>query len=246
MSEGRRERLREQFWLHGSAGMADYVLLELFLSFIIPRHDTQPVARALISQFGSLENVFLAKQTELEKVHGVGANTASFLKVAGEVHARAEEQRFANKQGHSVLKNPIAACGYAMHIAARDIYETLRMIALDGRGRVLRCEILATGSLREVPLDMRRTIEQALLARASDIILIHNHPSGNVLPSSADVEAAMQTDEIAGKLGITVLDQLIVHRNCVYSQRYDRVYRFSAHDKCESLSPDEYLDSISK
>ncbi|MCL2671768.1 MAG: hypothetical protein FWF10_07010 [Clostridiales bacterium] len=185
MSEGRRERLREQFWQHGSAGMADYVLLELFLSFIVPRRDTQPAARALIAQFGSLENVFLAKQAELEKVSGVGENTASFLKVAGELHARTEQQRFVDKHGHSVLKNPIAACGYALSVAAHDVYETLRMVALDARGRVLRCEILATGSLTEVPLDMRRTIEQALLSRASDIILIHNHPSGNECPALA-------------------------------------------------------------
>ena len=74
-----RKRPRERFCKAGSAGMHDYELLELLLTFSIPRRDVKPLAKKLIQTFGSLAGVLDADQKDLEKLNGLGAMSASLI-----------------------------------------------------------------------------------------------------------------------------------------------------------------------
>ncbi|MCL2695892.1 MAG: hypothetical protein FWE69_06155 [Clostridiales bacterium] len=246
-ASGHRERLRESYLENGILGMADHVVLELLLTYAIPRSDVKPAARECMRAFGSLENVFLASPQELQRIKGIGPSAACFLHLIFEINQRVLLQRFSDKTGgKAILSNPQDACRYALYSSLSDHYETLRLICLDARYRVRHSTVVSVGSLTDVPLDTRRVLESALLSRAHAVILTHNHPSQNALPSPADTETFTQFYAAAEKLGFGVLDQLIISDNCVYSYQNDLVYCFSGPGECKALSPDMYLDLISK
>lgn len=71
---GHRDRLRERYREHGDAALADYEILEMLLFRLIPRKDTKPIAKALISRFGTLAGVFGAPIALLQEVNGIGTS----------------------------------------------------------------------------------------------------------------------------------------------------------------------------
>lgn len=95
--EGHRERLRKRFRISGFEGFHDYEILELLLTYVIPRKDTKPVAKALISKFKSLHNVLDSSIEELTSVEGVGGNSALFLKIIRETIAEYSKYKLADQ-----------------------------------------------------------------------------------------------------------------------------------------------------
>ena len=79
--EGHWERLRQRFDKSGFQGFHDYEVLELLLTFVIPRKDTKPTAKELIKRFKHLPGVLSAEIDELKQVKGIGPQAATFLKI---------------------------------------------------------------------------------------------------------------------------------------------------------------------
>ena len=85
---GHRARVKEEFLARGLSGLADHKVLELLLFYAIPQGDVNPLAHRLVERFGSLSGVFNAPYEELVKVKGVGANTATLIRLLPEIAAR--------------------------------------------------------------------------------------------------------------------------------------------------------------
>ena len=83
--DGHRQRLKERFLRGGLDNFTDVQVLELALFYCIPRKDTNPIAHALLDHFGSLSQVLEASVEELQKVPGIGENTAIFLSMLTQV-----------------------------------------------------------------------------------------------------------------------------------------------------------------
>ncbi|ATX78767.1 DNA repair protein RadC [Mariprofundus aestuarium] len=86
--QGHRQRLRERFSRHGFDGFHDYEVLELLLTYAIPRVDVKPIAKRLLDLFGTLAGVFDASVTELSQVKGVGEKGALFLTLIRQTELR--------------------------------------------------------------------------------------------------------------------------------------------------------------
>ena len=242
--EGHRARIRASYSARGLDGMADHEVLELLLTYAIPRKDVNPIAHHLLNTFGSLTNVMQANAKELMRVEGVGEQTASFLRMLFDVHRRLNLQSMQTANGAVRLMTPQDACRYALALASEDRYETLRVISLDAAMTVIHADVLSVGTLRKVGFEPRRVIETALLHSARYVILTHNHPSGILVPSSDDIETAKMIQEVAAKLEIDVRDQLILAKTAAYSFQYDRVFFFSTPAVCHAMSMDEYCETI--
>ena len=80
-SSGHRERLRQKYLLAGHDGMLDYEKIELLLTFAIARRDVKPLAKKLLSEFGSIPGILDASPEELQKVPGVGPNICILLQL---------------------------------------------------------------------------------------------------------------------------------------------------------------------
>lgn len=242
--EGHRERLRETYRKQGMDGMADHVVLELLLTYAIPRKDVNGIAHRLLNTFGSLLSVLEAEPKQLSSVKGVGERTATYLHTLFDLHRRLDLASVDRSSGAARLITPQEACRYAVALGMGDRYETLRVICLDVNMTVLHTEALQIGSLSRVSFEPRRVIEIAMLHKARKLILTHNHPSNILFPSADDIETAKMIAEIGSKLEIDVCDQLILTKNAAYSYQYERVFLFSTPAVCNVMTLEEYRETI--
>lgn len=95
--------------------------------------------------------------------------------------------------------------------------ETFKIILLNQRNEVLGIYTVAEGGIAEISIDVRLILQAALLANASGIILVHNHPSGSVTPSNQDKVFTQQVSKAAKLMQITVIDHIILCRDNYYS-----------------------------
>ena len=224
---GHRERLRARFAREGADGFADHELLELLLTYAIPRRDTNELAHALLSRFGSLSAVFDAETAQLTAVPGVGEQTAVFLRLQRSLARRMRLSALNGKNGRPQLNTPCAAAEYALSVLSGSSYETVRLVCLNARREVIRDETMQLGSLTEAQIYPRRVAEAALLQRAHSVLLLHNHPSGSPVPSDGDAEATEALRAALAALDIQLADHLIVGDACVYSFSAARVIDLS-------------------
>lgn len=241
---GHRERIRETYRKQGMNGMPDHVVLEMLLTYVIPRKDVNELAHRIINRFGSLTGVLEADPLQLCETDGVGEKTALYLHSLYDLHRRLTLASAGTLDGTVRLENPENACRYAIALGMNDRYETLRIICLNSNMTVLHTEVLQVGTLSHVSFEPRRVIETAMLHKARYLILTHNHPSGILIPSDEDLQTAKMIAEIGSKLEIDVRDQLILSKNAAYSYQYDRVFLYSTPAVCNTMTLEEYNKTI--
>lgn len=238
--EGHRARLRESFIETGIEGMADHQVLELLLTYALPRVDVNPLAHRLLDRFGSLEGVLTARPDQLRQVKGIGESAAVFLSLLGEVDRRMLLQRFSGGSKRTVLATPSSLGGYMLALSLQDRYETLRLVCLNKRYELIHESVVSSGSLTEVLADPRPILETALVHKACFIALSHNHPSGDLRPSREDEDAALRIEKAAEAVGVGVVDQFILGRGAAYSLHTGRVLLFSSPSLVTDMSLAEY------
>lgn len=209
-----RKRLRERFQKAGSEGMHDYELLELLLTFSIPRRDVKPVAKKLISTFGSLAGVLDADQSDLENVDGVGSISALLIHVVKELY---NSYLAENMKNRDVLSSPEAVIEFSRVKLSGLSNESFMIIYINVKNEVIDYALLNEGTLDNVAVYPRRIVETALSKHASGVILVHNHPSGNPMPSRDDKLLTKEISDAAAALDIRVLDHLIVGKEGYFS-----------------------------
>ncbi len=206
---GHRERQRRHFLqnLHGEIRMRDYELLELLLFGAYTRRDVQQIARDLIQTFGSVSGVLAAEPSALRKVKDVGEAAVSLIKVAEALGIELARQHALNGE---LLDNYDAVIGYCRARMGRRPVEEFRILFMDNRNRLIRDERQTVGTINHTPAYPREVCRRALEVKASSVILVHNHPSGDPTPSRADIDVTRRIVAAAKTLGITVHDHLVV------------------------------------
>ncbi len=202
-----RARLRARFDEGGAAAMPDYELLELLLFRAIPRQDVKPLARRLLDTFGDLARVVAAPRARLLQVEGVGPAVAQDLKV---IEAAAQRMMRARVMHRPVLSSWAALLDYCHTAMAHRETEQFRLLFLDRKNVLIADEEQARGTVDHVPVYPREVVKRALELNASALILVHNHPSGDPTPSTADIEMTERIRTAAEALGITLHDHLII------------------------------------
>jgi DNA repair protein RadC len=206
---GHRVRLRERFRKAGSEAVADYEILEMILYRTIPRADTKPIAKALLKKFNSLGAVFGASEQLLCEVPGVGSSVALDLKILFAASHRMLKSEITGRELLGSWDKVLAYCTAAMSFETR---EQFRILFLDKKNVLIADEVQQTGTVDHTPVYPREVVKRALELAATAIILVHNHPSGDPVPSRADIEMTRTIVETAKPLGITVHDHIIIGR----------------------------------
>lgn len=204
---GHRDRLRERFDSAGPDGLLDYEMLELVLYRLIPRVDTKPIAKDLIARFGSLSGVLGASRQELMRVKGVGATTARDLHAISALLIRSQK---ADLRGRQVLDSWSLVIEYCNDAMQHEGKEQFRILFLDKKNQLILDEVQQVGTVDHTPVYPREVVRRALDLSSTAIILVHNHPSGDPTPSSADIEMTKKIIETAAPLGITIHDHIII------------------------------------
>ncbi|HEX6859792.1 MAG TPA: DNA repair protein RadC [Caulobacteraceae bacterium] len=211
---GHRERLRERALKGGLEALPDYELLELYLFRTFPRGDIKPLAKALLTRFGSLTAVLSASVEELRTVQGIGEAAAADLKILHEATLRLAREAV---QKRPVISSWTALLGYVRVALANESREQFRVLFLDKKNQLIADEVMNRGTVDHAPVYPREVMRRALELSSSSIILVHNHPSGDPTPSPADVDMTKQIVEAGRSLRISVHDHLVVGREGVAS-----------------------------
>lgn len=205
--DGHRKRLRNRFRAEGLENFTEREVLDLLLFYTRPRVDTTPLAQSLLDHFGSLSNVLEAPAEELQKVPGIGENTATFLTLMNEVGRYYQIQR----SSQNVILSSTEKCGEYLvphFLGLRN--ETVFLLCLDSKCKAICCKRVGEGSVNSASVSVRRIVELALGANATTVILAHNHPSGLALPSGDDVQTTFLVAKALKTVGIELADHIIV------------------------------------
>lgn len=213
---GHRDRLRDRFIEGGAAALPDYEVLELALFLCLPRGDVKPLAHALLQTFGDLAHVLAAPLDQLAKVPGIGHKTAQSLKILEAVGHRAAQTRVLHR---SVISSWDALLDYCRSTMACAQTEEFRVLYLDKRNTLIADVLHGQGTVDHVPVYPREVLSRALELKASALILVHNHPSGDPTPSEADITMTRTIDTAAQALGIALHDHLIIGKGAEVSLR---------------------------
>ncbi len=204
---GHRERMRERVLSAGARSLADYQILEMLLFAASPRGDTKPLAKNLLATFGSLARVLKAEPEALRKIDKVGDAVIATLKVAeilGEKLLRSEIEK------KNVLGSWQALLEYCQGTMSDRGIEHFRILFLNNKNHLISDEVQQTGTVNHTAVYPREVVKRALELGATAIILVHNHPSGDVTPSKADIDMTHEIMSAASALGIKIHDHLIV------------------------------------
>lgn len=204
---GHRERMRRRFLEIGLDGFSDVNALELLLYYVLARQDTNPLAHALLDQFGSFKGVFEASVTDLQRVKGVGENTAILIRLVAEINRR---YLLSGRSDRERLNAPEEVFSYVMPLFAYSGVERLFALCMDSDNKVLCCREVAEGDVDFVYGNPRKLIGIASETHASKLILAHNHPSGVLIPSVEDIRFTETLRDAMLVFKIQLLDHIIV------------------------------------
>ncbi|MBM3242817.1 DNA repair protein RadC [Candidatus Poribacteria bacterium] len=211
---GHRERLRERFRKAGSEGMHDYELLELLLTYAIPRKEVKPIAKDLIKRFGSFSGVFDANLKEIEDVPKVGTTSATLIRLVKEIFGAYLAE---GMKGKDLLTSPQAAVDFARVELAGLPHEAFMVVYLNTKNEVIHHEIIHEGTVNRAVIYPRRIIESALAHHAARLLLVHNHPSGHPEASLEDENITRAIAEAARTVEIKIIDHIIVGKDGYFS-----------------------------
>ncbi|MDF1750627.1 MAG: DNA repair protein RadC [Alphaproteobacteria bacterium] len=213
-----RKRLRTRFLKDLGAHMEDYELLELLLCQTIPRRDVKPLAKSLITKFGSFGGVLSADAAQLAAEPGLGETSVVGLKVIQQAAIRLLRQEI---EGAHVLSSWQAVVDYCRAAMGREKIEQFRLLFLDNRNCLIADEVQQRGTVNHTPLYPREVLKRALELGASALIMVHNHPSGDPTPSKADIEMTRYVRDALSKVDIRLHDHIIVAKSEFRSLKTD-------------------------
>ena len=210
---GHRSRMKRRFLLHGLSVFDDHNVLELLLFYALPRKDTNALAHQLLDTFGNLSAVFEASPEALMRVEGLGENAVSLIRLFPEVERRC---RLEKEKPEICITSPDQLGRYVAALFLNISNETVFMLCLDARFRLIDCRQLGHGSTTAVAFNL---MELALVQKASSVVLAHNHPNGFAIPSAEDRRSTESICQALSHIGVNLLDHIIVADDDYVSMR---------------------------
>ena len=204
---GHRARMRRKFLDFGGRVFDTYELLEMLLYHTVPVKDTNPIAKRLLSRFGSLDGVLSATTEELCEVDGVGKKTAELILAASRMmtsfdESGAEESGIFDDYyalGDKILEYPWGNGDYKTVLLSFD--NDMKLIGTD---EICGCDY-ASGAIKP------KLFIDALIKRGAAVAVIaHNHPHGPLYPTEGDRETNNMIEIALYNVGVFLLEHYIV------------------------------------
>jgi DNA repair protein RadC len=219
-TEGHRLRMRQRLLKAGPDSLADHEMLEMILFIALPRRDTKPVARELLTRFRTFGGVIGAPATELMTIEGLAEAGVAALKLVQAAALRTMRQELASAP---VLSTWDKLTDYLTAAMAHERIEQFRVLFLDNRNKLIADEVQGFGTINHAPAYPREVVRRCLELHASAVILAHNHPSGEPAPSREDVALTKEIARAAAMMGIEVHDHIVVGKGKWLSFRAEKL-----------------------
>lgn len=204
---GHRSRLRKKFLSSLGNELQDYELLEILLFAASARQDTKKIAKKLIAKFGDISSVISADVELLQNLEGVGEAVIVQIKLVAKIIEKTLKSSTKNKV---ILDNWHDLLNYANATLKNLSHEVFRVLFLDKKHHLLEDELVNYGESDYVLVSYKMITKKALILNATSVILLHNHPSGELRPSISDIKTTKEISAVLQKFGIKIIDHLII------------------------------------
>jgi DNA repair protein RadC len=200
------ERPREKLLAHGVGALSNAELIGILLRTGRVGANVVDVARELIQKYGSLRELSRCSVDELSQIPGIKKDKAAHVAAAFALGERLAREILGNEKLDSP-ERVYQLLGPEMRQLRK---ESLRVVLLDTRYRLIRVEQVSQGSVNESIAHPRDIFHPAVAAAAFAVIVVHNHPSGDASPSQTDHSLTRRLAEAAELLQIKLLDHIII------------------------------------
>jgi len=201
------ERPRERMAQYGPEALSTAELLAIVLRVGSRGESAVRLAERLLSQFGGLGGVARARIPQLAELPGLGLAKAAQVKAAFELGKRLATSTEGQRP---VVRTASDAATLVMEDLRYREQECLAAIFLDTRNQVIRAQVLTVGTLTGSPAHPREVFKEALAHGSANLILCHNHPSGDPTPSQDDIALTARMAKAGEVMGVAVLDHIII------------------------------------
>jgi len=201
------ERPRERLVAFGEASLSTSELLAILINTGIKGESATALAQRLLAEHGGLSGIMRLDVSELAKVRGLGIAKATRIKAALEVGRRLAALGTEERPRIESPEDVVRLLGVEMTALAQ---EQLRVILLDTKHAVIATRLVYQGSANQATVRVGELFRDAIRQTAVAIVLVHNHPSGDPTPSSADVTMTIDVVKAGKLLDIEVLDHIVI------------------------------------
>jgi len=209
------DRPREKLAASGPANLSNAELIAILLQHGTKNRSAIELAREVLDlAANNIDELGKLKLADLCKVKGIGFSKAVTILSAIELGRR---RLSAHRIERMVVRNSNEIAQY-LKTTLRDYpHEVFGVVFLNRANKIRHFEIVSSGGITGTVADPRIILRKALDCEATSIVLSHNHPSGNLLPSKADKDITEKLKNAAGYFDIQVLDHIIVSDDGYFS-----------------------------
>ncbi len=209
------DKPREKMMQRGAAALTDAELLAILISSGTRERSALDLAKDILAQAkNNLRELGRLSLKELQKTKGIGEARAITIAAAMELGRR---RQLAEGLDRPAIKSSRDAAGIVMPLLQDLPHECCCVVYLNQASKVINTEIVSNGGLTSTIVDIRILLKNALLCSANQLVIAHNHPSGNKNPSEADKQITRKLKESALLMDIRLLDHIIIAGNDYFS-----------------------------
>ncbi len=202
-----RKRLKEKFYEFGLDGIEDHELIELLLFYAVPQKNTNEIAHKLINEFGRLSDILEADPENLMEFKDVKQNAVILFKLI-----LACVNKYMNEQNDIVnaMLTPQNIDKYIKNLFYGHTNEVAYALLLDKDCVVKKVKKLSSGTVNAAPLYPREVVKLAVNEKYPYMMLAHNHPNGNAMPSQNDLKITKTIEIALNFIDVRLIDHIIV------------------------------------
>jgi DNA repair protein RadC len=201
------ERPRERLKAYGAEPLSSAELLAILLRTGTTGENVLALSQRLISEFDGLAGLAHAGFGDLARVKGVGEAKVAQLKAGLELGRRMVASQPAERPQ---ITSPLHAANLVMPLIGGKDQEHLLVVLLDTKNRVIATPIVYVGNVNSSIIRPAEVFREAVRHNAPNVIIAHNHPSGDPAPSAEDITITRQLIEAGKILDITLLDHIVI------------------------------------
>ena len=210
-----QDRPREKYARNGAAALTDAELIAiLFRTGNASESAVELAKRLLSSSNNSLNELSEKTLRELSENKGIGQAKAMALLTAFEIGRRVRAEKVEQKPQ---IQNSMDVVNFMQNKITYLNHEEFWVLYLNNANLILKTAQISKGGITSTEVDTRIVMQEAVVQKATQLILCHNHPSGSVRPSRADINLTEKISKAAKIMDIALVDHIIIHREKYYS-----------------------------
>ena len=210
-----QDRPREKYARNGAAALTDAELIAiLFRTGNASESAVELAKRLLSSSNNSLNELSEKTLRELSENKGIGQAKAMALLTAFEIGRRVRAEKVEQKPQ---IQSSMDVVNFMQNKIAYLNHEEFWVLYLNNANLIIKTAQISKGGITSTEVDTRIVMQEAVVQKATQLILCHNHPSGSVRPSRADINLTEKISKAAKIMDIALVDHIIIHREKYYS-----------------------------